>query len=111
MMKEVPFIGILANVQLQNLFQLLKYPLLIRHIQKSAIASLWNGEQCQGLPVSSLRLKMETLSLKPQWPVPQARPEGCNPVPGHRRIRQCRWEKPGIPSKAGKDRQLPLILC
>lgn len=72
MMKEVTLIGILANVQLQNLFQLLKYPLLIRHIQNSAIASLWNGEQCQGLPVISSWLKMETLSLKPWWPGPQA---------------------------------------
>ena len=71
-MKEVIFIDILANVQLQNLFQLLKYPLLIRHIQKSAPASLWNGPQCQGPPVMSSRLKMETLSLKPWWPIPQA---------------------------------------
>lgn len=72
MMKEVILTGTLANVHLQNLFQLPKYPLSIRRIQKSATVSLWNGLQCQGPPVTSSRPETGTLSLKQWWPVPQA---------------------------------------
>ena len=59
-------------MQLQNLFQLRKYPLLTRHIQNSATVSLWNGPRCRGPPVTSSQPKMGTLSLKPWWPIPQA---------------------------------------
>jgi hypothetical protein len=56
----------------KNLFQLLKYPLLIRRIQNSAIVSLWSGLQCQGPPVTCSQPKTGRQSLRPWWPIPQA---------------------------------------